>query len=91
MVNIAAVTVTFGSGRDGASGEPALSSSAGEGLSAFTSVDSASSAGAMGQGSVLGGTSGVGSNGDASLGWDSKSSPKGAASVSGNPLTAFSG
>lgn len=86
MVNIAAETVTFGSRRDGTSGDPALSSAAGEGLSALTSTDSASSASAMG----LAGMLGVGSSGDTSLGWDSKSSPMGAASVSGNPLTAFS-
>lgn len=91
MVKIAAEMVTFGSGREGASGDPALSTAAGEELSAITSTDSASSAGAIEPGSALGGKFGVGSNGDASLGWDSKSSPKGATSVSGNPLMAFSG
>lgn len=78
--------------RNGTSGHPALSSAGGEGLSVFTTEDSASSAGVMGLGSGLGdwGTLEVGSNGETSLGWDSESSLKGAASVSVSPLTAFS-
>lgn len=79
--------------RNGTSEHPALSSAGGKGLSVFTTADSASSAGVMGLGSGLGdwGTLDVGSNGETSLGWDSKSSLKGAASVSVSPLTTFSG
>lgn len=90
MLEIAAVVEMK---RNGASGKPALSSAGGEGLSVFTTADSASSAGVMGLGSGLGdwGTLEVGSNGETSLGWDSKSSLKGAAPVSVSPLMAFLG
>lgn len=89
VVEIAAVVEVE---RNGASGHPALSSAGGEGLSVFTTADSASSTGVMGLGSRLGnwGTMEVGSNGETSLGWDSKSSLKEAASVSVSPLTVFS-
>lgn len=79
--------------RDWVTGHPVLSSAGGEGVSAVPAADSASSAGVMGLCSGLGdgGTLEVGSNGETSLDWDSKSSLKGAASASISPLMTFSG
>lgn len=68
---------------------PASSSTGGKGLSTLIGSDSSSSTGVAGLGSDWG-TLEVGSNGEASLGWVSKSSLNGAASVSVSPLTAFS-
>lgn len=90
VVEIAAVVEVE---MNGVTGHPVLSSAGGEGISAFPATDSASSTGVMGLGSGMWdwGTLEVGSNGETSLGWDSKSSLEGAASVSVSPLMAFSG